>query len=602
MIHVYKFDGISFKEATPITQNITGEVYDIKVDQAFDILYIGGNGFLTVANADSCSREKLKLKLTTGKCPNTTNLTVTGGTPPYRYLWSNKDTTQNITAKPGKYTVLVRDNSCIEKRNTDTIRLTSHFKIKVTSPDTAICEGFSTVIYATGAQKYTWTPDSGLSTTTGSQVIASPHSTTKYYVTGIDSGGCTSTDSIKIWVEHNGFPNPALMPICRGDTVILKLPGNSHYIWFPPRNVTPENDSVFIIYPDSTTNYLFIGTDQFGCKDTISFLILVQVWLEMEILPKTPVICSGDSIKLFPYNARAIISWYPTDSTRRINGDTIQVWPDTTTTYKIYGESEVCTDTASITVKVNPKPKITVIPDTATICFGSPLEIVAKGGIRYLWKPSNLVDDSTADSVNVLPFADTTFIVKGYNQYKCYSTAKSFVKVIQLPDIVVSPGFVYICPGDTVKLTLSGGVSYNWQYSPQIIKNMGDSVIIKPQYTNVYNVTGTDKYGCDNIASVIVYVGGNELYVYPNPVNLCKGDSVMLTCTGAEIYMWKPSSGLSSDSGAYVFCHADTSTNYYVQGFDTQGCNSTDTIVVNVITKPKIFLGNDTTISAMKLI
>ncbi len=53
---------------------------------------------------------------------------------------------------------------------------------------------------APGNAQFQYTPSAGLSTDTGSVVIATPPVTTTYYVTGIDSAGCTGSDSLTITV------------------------------------------------------------------------------------------------------------------------------------------------------------------------------------------------------------------------------------------------------------------------------------------------------------------------------------------------------------------------------------------------------------------
>ena len=63
------------------------------------------------------------------------------------------------------------------------------------TPATAItvCAGVSTTLTANGGVCYSWTPATGLNTTTGATVIATPATTTTYTVTGFGSNGCSST-------------------------------------------------------------------------------------------------------------------------------------------------------------------------------------------------------------------------------------------------------------------------------------------------------------------------------------------------------------------------------------------------------------------------
>jgi len=65
------------------------------------------------------------------------------------------------------------------------------------------CEGSSVVLNASGSDTYSWSPATGLSTTTGSTVVAGPTSTTTYTVTGTDANGCVGTDSMTFTVNQN---------------------------------------------------------------------------------------------------------------------------------------------------------------------------------------------------------------------------------------------------------------------------------------------------------------------------------------------------------------------------------------------------------------
>jgi subtilisin-like proprotein convertase family protein len=74
---------------------------------------------------------------------------------------------------------------------------------------------------------YTWSPATGLSSTTGNPVTASPTATTTYVVTAINRGGCTSLDSARVNVlglpAITRQPLPATQTICPGYTVGYKV-------------------------------------------------------------------------------------------------------------------------------------------------------------------------------------------------------------------------------------------------------------------------------------------------------------------------------------------------------------------------------------------
>lgn len=72
----------------------------------------------------------------------------------------------------------------------------------ITGIDTIIV-GTSTTLTATGGASYSWSPSSGLNTTSGNAVIASPSSTTTYCVIITDNNGCTSSTCITIVVEED---------------------------------------------------------------------------------------------------------------------------------------------------------------------------------------------------------------------------------------------------------------------------------------------------------------------------------------------------------------------------------------------------------------
>jgi len=139
-------------------------------------------------------------------CPGgTTTLTAstTGGSGVINITWSpstslSSGTGTTVTANPTTttvYTIAATDaNGCI---GTTQITVTVNPAPIVNVPAAIICQGTSTTLTATGANTYSWSPNTNLSATTGATVIANPTSTTTYTVIGTKATtGCTKRTTI----------------------------------------------------------------------------------------------------------------------------------------------------------------------------------------------------------------------------------------------------------------------------------------------------------------------------------------------------------------------------------------------------------------------
>ena len=96
------------------------------------------------------------------------------------------------------------------------------------------------------------------------------------------------------------------------------------------------------------------------------------------------------------------------------------------------------------------------------------------------------------------------------------------------------------------------------------------------------STTATDAHGCSNKAQ-------RTLTVYPIPATnagadqwICRGSFYQLKATGAEKYQWQASSSLScTDCNNPLAAPAD-STQYIVNGYNSFGCNRSDTVTIRV--------------------
>ena len=214
----------------------------------------------------------------TGGNTGAIDITVAGGTSPYTYLWSSSETTEDITGLgAGTYSVTVTDVNGCTKSETFTVITQSASTISVTATPPAICEGESSVLEATGASTYTWTPSGSLSSSTGSLVTATPSVTTTYTVTAVDISGCTTLGSVTLTV--NTLPIVAVTPvtstICEGSSVSLTATGASTYSWSPATGLDVTTGATVVASPITTTIYTVTGTSVEGCTATFTATVNV---------------------------------------------------------------------------------------------------------------------------------------------------------------------------------------------------------------------------------------------------------------------------------------------------------------------------------------
>jgi hypothetical protein len=87
-----------------------------------------------------------------------------------------------------------------DNTNSVTITINPNPVVDITAGQNPIDQGNSTSLNASGASTYKWSPATGLSSTTGSQVTADPDEITTYIIKGTNSFGCTGTDTIILYV------------------------------------------------------------------------------------------------------------------------------------------------------------------------------------------------------------------------------------------------------------------------------------------------------------------------------------------------------------------------------------------------------------------
>jgi subtilisin family serine protease/PKD repeat protein len=298
----------------------------------------------------------------------------------------------------------------------------------------------------------------------------------------------------------------------------------------------------------------------------------------------TTAVCEGGTITFTDASTANITNWSwsfpggtPATSTS----------PNPTVTYANAGTYDVIltvtnsfgteTLTTSNAVSVNTTPNVSISAGTQQLCEGSTTQITASGATSYTWD-SGLGVGSTQ---TVSPTQTTTYTVTGSNGLACEATESITITVNTLPTVVASSDAT-ICSGNTVQISASGASSYLWD------NGAGNGAIqnVTPTQTTVYTVTGTDANNCSNTDNVTITVEDvPTVTVSSSNLSICPGGTVSMTASGADSYIWSPTSGLSSATSAAVVATPSTTTTYTVEGTNNCGTDTED-ITVTVLPTP----------------
>ncbi len=486
----------------------------------------------------------------------------------------------------------------------NSIRVIKHCTAGVYAyPDSSyICSGDSAPLAAYGDSAFTWAPSTGLNTTTGANVIASPTVTTTYTVTGKPSGG-------KSFAVVSVFPVPTFSitsgitttpGICAGgkDTLIANISSSSGstYSWNPSiSNVISTSSTKFVgvVSPTVTTTYSLTVTNANGCSNTGSFTVNVST---IKVNPSNPIICPlGTATLTASGGLSASYAWSPSTGLSATSGTTVFAKPASTTVYSVTGTTSLgCKTTINDTVIVA-TPNVTATASPQIICKGSGSKLTASGASTYTWAPSISLSSSTGASVTAVPSVTTTYTVTGVTSSGCSATAIVIVNVGSTATITVnSSASTGLCSGQNATLTASpsSGFTYTWSPSTGLNNTTGNSVNATPSVTTEYTVTATNtSASCSVVDSIPVVVNTPTVTVTASTLKLCSGDFDTLKASGATIYTWSPSTYLSSTTGSTVISDPWTSASYpytYTVTGTYAGCTASATITFTVSATPSV--------------
>ena len=322
-----------------------------------------------------------------GVCNGAIDISVSGAAPPYSYLWSSGQTTQDISGLcPGNYTITVTDANGCTKQTTYTItQPAAALSVAVASQTNVSCNTGSngaasvTVSGGTTAYSYNWTP--GNPTGDGTASVTGLTAGT-WTCTVTDANGCTAAQSFTITqpaaalavavasqtnVSCNAGSNGAASVTVSGGTTAYS------YNWTPGN---PTGDGTASVTGLTAGTWTCTVTDANGCTAAQSFTITQPAAaLSVAVASQTNVSCNtgsngAASVTVSGGTTAYSYNWTPGnptgDGTASVTGLTAGTWTCTVT------DANGCTAARTFTI-TEPAAALTaaLTSQVNVLCFGN---------------------------------------------------------------------------------------------------------------------------------------------------------------------------------------------------------------------------------------
>jgi hypothetical protein len=385
----------------------------------------------------------------------------------------------------------------------------------------SVCDGASITLTTTGANTYSWSPSTGLNTTTGATVIATTTTNITYTVFGKTGCLVTATPMAINLLAKPLFTPPANPQkiYCVPDSTLLQSTSsqtNTVLKWRKSVSTTYTNQPY---YAKSSGNYYSIVTNTTnGCSDST----LISV-LNYQNYPNSKITSHTYPGPVTPIDT--VTCYQPTVSI--VGGsDTVDVslaWRNTIT-------NSLSANPVNLTAQTNLK---LIVTNTITGCVDSSLIVL----VAQNNAPVNYSLNASIHSLNCSIYTATL---------NALGTQSN-------------------------NITLWAGPSFTNQANPQIVNSIG-----------YYTVTSTNTLsGCVGIKTVEVVYNNTLLLKSSNDTLVCKNSNVNITSaalgtvTGIS-YSW------SNGSNNQINNITASNTVTYVVNANGGGCNGIDTVIVNV--------------------
>lgn len=592
----YSIDGGTNFQAGDTFTGLSDGSYDVVVEdangcQGTETVTINpGAGTLTVSGTPtdpSCAGNDGEI-----------DITASGGATPYQYSidgGANFQAGTNFSGlAPNTYSVVVEDNNGCQGTTTVTLNATSGSVTATTStvdPSCGATDGSITITAAGGATPYQYSVDGGANFVSTSTFTGLGVNT--YNIVVEDNNGCQGTTTATLTnssgptasasgidVSCSGMANGSITASATGgatpytysidgtnfgtSATFTGLTANTYTVYVEDNNSCQSTTTVTISEPTAVTHSASV-TDA-SCGNSNGEVVAVG---SGGTSPYTYSLNGGTAQSSGTFSGLAAASY------------TIQVTDD-----------NGCTSTVSnVTVGGATGPSLSNAVTNETCMDANGEVIVTATGGTTPYQYSNDGGSTYQSSPIFAGLSASSYSIMVEDGAGCTSSTTATVTNTGGFTLIVNPtSGQTICEGNSANISASGagtGATYTWDQT----LGTGASHTVSPTLTTVYTVQATDMAGCTESSSTTITVETEPtVTVIPTNPTICDGETVSLTGTGAQSYVWN-----TGANTATIDVTPSSQTTYTVIGQNGSCAGTPVQVTVVVDPSPTVIAGSDVT-------
>ncbi|MGL1885055.1 MAG: OmpA family protein [Reichenbachiella sp.] len=550
--------------------NVLAGQYAVQIEE--------GNGCINTIDVNITQPTLLALRLDTvghilcnGDNTGLINVSVKGGTAPYKYSWSNGKQTEDISSLvAGRYTITITDAKGCTKTASTNVKQPQPFIASILNVDHIKCSGETTGNIAInvlgGVRPYVFQWNNGANTQNLTKLSAG-----LYKVKITDSNGCIQeinqeiTEPVKLTSQLVSMNDVSCAAGSDGSINITVNGGTTPYLYSWSNGAQTQDISDVM-----AGDYSVVITDKNGCRDSS---IVVNIKEPTKLIAN---IAKTTHIKTHGYKTGAIdltvtggVPVYKFSWSNGASAQNIKDVPAGNYSVNVI-DSKGCEVILKTIVRQPPALKVLITSITDIKCFGDStgaINVSVTGGVKpYTFAWSHGDSTQSVSSITAGDYALTVIDANGHKQVVTTNVAEPIDMNVKVDNI--NHVLCYSAQTGSIALTVTGGVapySYIWSNgaTTQDLENIpaGD-----------YEVTVTNKNGCQKVVPIKVNEPEDLLVKVVNVDNIkCNGDNeggVRIEITGGEQpYRYNWSNGEKTQNISNVIAG-----NYNVVITDANGC------------------------------